>query len=225
MSTQFANQFVEQPPQWANFIDITDVKSYLQIPSADTTRDQLLQDYVDDACWWIQDYIGRPIGETTFFRRFDGWSGYSGAFVELPYYPVLSVLAFVEWWGSNGPQVLTQQIPENQAGGAQVYQLDALRGRLTRSFAGLVARPTFPGLGNLEVLWTAGYQPVPPPLRKAARELVKYWWTNEQQASRSFAAGGRQDYGGDIDPHNTLFPLVPNRVASLIETYTQYGIA
>ena len=98
----------------------------------------------------MQDYLGKPIAPTTFFRRYDGWSGYSGAYIELGFSPILEVPTVIEWWGSNGPQVLSLQTPESQQAGAQCYQLDALRGRITRTFAGLVARPFFPGLSNIE---------------------------------------------------------------------------
>ena len=216
--------FVESIPQWVNYLDLdNDIKPYLQIPQADTTRDQTMQDLIDAACWWVQDYLCRPIAPTLIERRYDGWSGYSGAYIELPYAPVLTVNQVVEWWGSNGPQILTQQIPENQAGGAQVYQLDALRGRITRTFAGLVTRPFFPSVGGVEISYVAGFNPVPPTIHWATKELVKYWWTNTQQASRT-GPRGSQDYGGNLDPHSTLWPAVPQRVSEMLTPWVQYGI-
>ena len=215
---------VESVPQWVNYLDVQDdVKPYLQIPAADTSRDQTLQDLTDAACYWVQDYLGRPVAPTEFARRFDGYSGFSGAYIEVPYYPVLAVIEVVEWWGSNGPQILTQMVPENQTGGSQVYTLDALRGRFTRSFSGLVNRPWFPSASGVEIAWVAGYNPVPPTLRFATRELIKYWWTNTQQASRT-GPRGNSDYGGSIEPNAALWPGVPNRVMEMVSMYEQVGI-
>ena len=227
MSTQFANQLAEQVPSWGNFLTLDDAHQYLQIPSGDTSRDSTLQFTIDAACYWVQDYLARPVAPTLFFRRFDGWSGYSGAYLEVPYYPILQYPALpviVEWWGSNGPQNIVLQTPENQAGGAQCYQLDALRGRLTRTFAGLVARPWFPGLQNVEVEWWAGYNPIPATIRWATCELIAYWWRNTQQASRTGPRGSNQDYGGSIDPSSSLWPGVPNRVSEMLQPYLQQGI-
>jgi hypothetical protein len=216
---------VETTPVWNNYLDLQlDVKPYMQIPAQDTTRDLVLQDLVDTACWWVQEYLARPIAPTEFARRFDGYSGYSGAYIELPYYPILSIIEVVEWWGSNGPQVLTQMIPENQIGGGQNYTLDALRGRLTRSFSALVARPWFPSLAGVEICWVAGYNPIPPTIRFATRELIKYWWTNTQQASRT-GPRGSSEYGGSITPNEGLWPNVPNRVSELLQPWVQVGIA
>jgi hypothetical protein len=104
-----------------------------------------------------------------------------------------------------------------------VYQLDALRGRLTRAFSGLIARPFFPGIQNLEISWIAGWNPVPPPIRWATMELVTYWWRNTQQASRT-GPRGSSEYGGSIDPSNTLWPGIPNRCFELLQTFERYAI-
>jgi hypothetical protein len=227
MSTQFANQLAEQVPQWSNYVTLPDdVKPYLQYPVGDVSRDSTMQALVDAACYWVQDYLGQPVAPTLFFRRFDGWSGYSGAYITLPYAPILQYPALpviVEWWGSNGPQNIVLQTPESQQAGSQCYQLSALQGRITRTFAGLVARPWFPGLQNVEVEWWAGYNPIPPTIRFATLELIKYWWTNTQQASRT-GPRGSSDYGGSIEPNAGLYPGVPNRVTEMLQSFTHYAI-
>ena len=222
MST-FSSELVEQVPVWANYLDVqNDVKGWLQIPPTDTSRDQQLQDLTDAACYWVQDYLGRPVGPTTFFRRFSGWANFTGAYLSLPYYPVLKVVNVTEWWGANGPNVLTQMIPENQ-GSQNVYQLDSLNGVLIRAFNGLVQRPFFPGSQNVEVEWVAGYNPIPPTIRLATRELIAYWWRNTQQASRT-GPTPRSEYDMDPSEGSPLWPGIPNKVTTWLSTFVQQGI-
>lgn len=219
MTIQFSEVFVESVPEWATYLDLAaDVKPYLQFPATDTAQDQLLQDTADAACWWVQDYLGRPIAPTTFARRF---TNFNAAYLTLPYYPILEMISVTEWWGANGPQTLTQQIPENQ-GSQNVYQLDALRGTLTRSFTGLIGRPWFPGLGNIEVAWVAGYNPIPRTVILATKELIAYWWRNTQQASRSGVTPKGMEYE-DTGP-GMLWPAIPNRVTMLLETLVQVSL-
>jgi hypothetical protein len=180
--------------------------------------------YLDMACTWTQSYLSRPIAPTTFFRRFSGWSNFTGAYITLPYYPVLEMVSVVEYWGLNGPQVLQIQTPENQAPGPQVYQVDWLQGYLIRTFSGLIQRPWFPGSNNIEVTWVAGYDPIPPDIKIATLELIAYWWRSTQQASRSRAVGAAGSAGFGSDEHNPLWPGIPNRVTTLLETYLQFGV-
>jgi hypothetical protein len=213
---------------WENFIDVAnDVKRWLQIPSTDTTRDNDLQDLTDAACWWIQDQLGQPVAPTRFFRRFNGYSGWGGSIIELPYYPVLAdppwSITVVEYWGASGPHTLTQQTPESQ-GNSDMFTLDPLKGHIIRSYLGLLARPTFPGLKNIEVTWTAGRNPIPPPLKLAAREYVKYWWDNTQQASRGVRL--RDGYGdAGSDQYYDDWPGVEAKIKVLLRPYMQVGLS
>lgn len=210
----------DNQPQWQSYIEMVDVKRWLQIPPTDTTRDLDIQDTVDAACYWVQDYLGRPIAPTTFFRRFSGWQGVNGAYVELPYYPVLQIVSAAEWWGSSGKHTLTEQTPSNQ-GGSDTYQLQPLTGLLIRTFAGLVQKPWFPGSRNIEVEWVAGFNPTPPTARLATRALIRYWWTSEQEGSRSFRQAGE----APPDPSAAhLWPGVPSKVTTWLEPMTQVGM-
>lgn len=214
---------IETTPQWQNYLDLNnDVKPYLQFPTGAAPTDAQMQDVIDAACWWAQDTLGRPLAPTQFARRFDGYSGFGGSRIDLPYYPVLGVPTVTEYWGSSGPHVLTLQTPEAQ-GGSDMYQLDAIRGIITRSFLGLMQRPFFPGLKNVEVTWTAGFNPIPRHWLLATKELVKWWWSNTQQASRSFHGGGPQAYD-EVPVNGSLWPAIPDRIAVMFETGQQIGI-
>jgi hypothetical protein len=204
-------------PVWGNYVDLEDdVKPWLQLQSTDTTKDTLLQIVIDGICQWAQNKLGQPIGPTTFDRRFDGWQGWNGAHIMLPYYPVLEVKTVTEWWGVSGPHDLTEQTPTNQVDG---FQCEYLTGRMTRVFPGLVQKPWFPGSRNIEISWVAGRNPVPGDLRLATLEDVAYWWRNTQQSGR----GGRGEYGG-AEGNTGLWIGTPTRVADLLNQYLQVGM-
>lgn len=212
----------DSPAVWQNYLDMTnDVKPFLQWPSGSSTQDQLLQSTIDAACDWVQDYLGRPIAPTTFFRRFSGWSGMNGAYLSLPYYPVLDLISVNEWWGTSGEHSLTEQTPANQ-GGQDVYQLVPLQGLIVRTFTGLVQRPWFPGSRNVEVTWVAGYNPVPPRWRRGTLLLIRYWWTTTQQANRAFRS--QQDYPGQEGMQHVAWPAVPDDIAQMFQTGLQVGV-
>lgn len=206
---------------WSNYLDLQkDVKPWLQYPTgASPAQDPMLQNVIDMACQWVQNQIGRPVAPTRFDRRFDGGAGWEGAFLQLPYYPVLEILSVTEYWGVSGPHNLTEQTPTNQVDG---YSVDYLRGELVRVFPGLVRKPWFPGERSIEVVWQAGFNPIPADIKMATLEFIAYWWRNTQQASRNLA------HTADYDPVETssgLWQGVPFRIIDLLEPYFTVGIA
>ena len=206
---------------WSNYVDLdADVKTWLQIPlTAPAKFDYQLQLLTDMTCQWVQNKLGRPIAPTQFTRYFDGNNGWNGAFIELPYYPVLSVASVTEYWGTSGPHVLLESTPTNQTDG---WQCEYLRGTLRRVFQGLVERPWFPGSRNIEVTWTAGYNPVPADIKIATLEMIAHWWRNTQQQ-----AGNRPSIS-EYDPEavaSGLWQGTPLRITTLLDSYIQVGIA
>ena len=208
---------------YANYVDLDeDVKTWLQINPIVTANDTRLQLLIDTACQWVQNYLGRPVGPTTYDRRFNGWTGWNGAYIELPYYPILEIVSVTEWWGVSGPHVLTEQTPENQSG-QDVYQVDYQRGQLIRAFPGLVQRPWFPGSRNIEVTWTAGYNPVPADIKMATLEYINHWWRNTQQQSGNRGGGANVDYDPE-EQGSGLWQGVPFRITELLDPYLHVGI-
>lgn len=210
---------------WQSYIDLNgDLKPYLQIPVATTSYDTTLQLMIDSECQWVQNFVGRPIAPTSFFRRFSGWTGLNGAYLNLPYYPILSVESVVETWGLNGQHTLVYQTPSSQGGpGQQMFQVDWLRGTLIRSYQGLIARPWFPGLRNVEVTWTAGYNPLPADIKRATMLMIKERWNQEQQASRGNARPAGSGYQ-DMPQQEGLGFSVRGEVQRMLEPYLQVGI-
>jgi hypothetical protein len=216
---------IEVTPVWANYLDLqADVKPWLQFDDIpDASVDARLQRVVNMACQWVQNYLGRPIAPTKFFRRFSGASGFNGAYISLPYYPVLSIEKVVEYRGISGPHVLLEQTPENQQGNQEVFQMDYIRGFVTRTFMGLVQRPWFPGSKNIEITWTAGYEPVPEDINIATLELIAHWWRNTQQTSASTPAPAGYEYDQE-NPAGGMWAGVPHRITGLLSPYKQVGI-
>lgn len=214
-------------PDWQDYLSVTDdVLPWLQMTSQNiqpggSALETNLKLLTSAACWWAQDEYGRPIAPTEFTRRFDGWSGWNGAYLELPYYPVLDISSVVEYWGASGSHTLTESTPTNQVDG---YQIERLTGRLTRVFPGNIQKPWFPGSRNVEVSWTAGFNPVPPQIRLGTLELIAEWWRNTQQQDAIRAPGitGPNEY----DPADAREPFggVPPRIRSMFNTLSQVGI-
>ena len=205
---------------WGSFVDLdADVRPWLQIPlTAPAKNDYQLQLLTDMTCQWVQRKLGQPIAPTQFTRYFDGWSGWNGAFIELPYYPVLEITSVIEYWGTSGPHVLTESTPTNQVDG---WQCEYLNGSLRRVFPGLVEKPWFPGSRNIEISWTAGSNPIPPDIKVATLEMIKHWWTNTQQQ-----AGNRPtatEYHPEVVAAG-LWQGTPLRITALLDSYAQIGI-
>jgi len=208
-------------PQWATFVDVeADVKPWLQFGDVPEAGEEAkLKMVTDSVCWDLQSYLGRPLGPSLFARRFSQWSGNT---LMLPYYPVVgSPIRVAEFWGVNGEHLLEEQTPEHQ-GSNEMYTVDPLRGYIVRSFQGLVPRPFFPGLRNIEVVWTAGYDPLPPPVRDAALKQIAHEWRKEQQASRGGGAPMMQGEHGDIEPG--LLPDMLPEVKRKLGPFVQVGM-
>lgn len=201
---------------WATFIDMPEVVTYLQMDSAPTDAAAIkLQRLIDGACSQAQVSANRPFAPTQYQMRFDGWGGFQGAYIMLPYFPVLSVDSVVEWWGTSGPHTLELQTPESQ-GTSEMFQVEPSTGRLIRTFMGLVPRPFFPGSRNIEVIWTAGFNPIPPDVWLATIDLIAYWWRMTQESPRWFGRDNDQ-YGGPTT--DMLYPGIPNRIADVFANY------
>jgi hypothetical protein len=137
---------------------------------------------------------------------------------------VLGTPTVTEYWGASGPHILTLQTPEAQ-GGSDMFTLDPLKGYIIRSYLGLLARPSFPGLRNIEVTWTAGRNPVPPPVKLATKEYVKYWWANSQEAAFPVTVGGQYGDASSASASVEDWPSVESRIKAMLRPYMQVGVA
>jgi hypothetical protein len=208
-------------PQWVSYLDlVNDVLPWLQFSTTPSAGEQAkLRMVIDDVCCWLQEELGRPFAPTVFARRFSVWSGNT---LMLPYYPIVgSPIRVAEFWGVNGEHLLEEQTPEHQ-GSNEMYTVDPLRGYIVRSFQGLVPRPYFPGLRNIEVVWTAGYDPLPTQIKNATLKQIAHEWHREQQASRGGGQPVPAGEHGQIDPG--LLPDMLPEVKARLSSFSQVGM-
>jgi len=206
---------------WQDYVSVVqDVMPWMQTSQSDFTQSQLdgLQLLTSMACSWAQRKLAQPIAPTTFNRKFDGWSGWNGAYVMLPYYPVLEIKSVIEYWGTSGPHYLSEQTFSNQIDG---FQCDYQHGQLTRVFPGLVQKPWFPGSRNIQVEWTAGWNPLPADWKVATLEFIAHWYrhTFQQQANQLSGLGA--------DPElvaQGLWAGEPLQIAGLLDTAVHVGM-
>lgn len=209
-------------PQWQDYLTVTDdVLPWLQMTSADLTPELAgnMQLVTSSVCEWVQETLGRPVAPTTFDRRFDGWSGWNGAYIELPYYPVLSITSVVEYWGVSGPHNLSESTPTVQVDG---WQCEYNTGRLTRVFPGNVQKPWFPGSRNIEVVWQAGFNPIPPRFRMGSLMAIDWVWRNKFQQP-AVSIGGEREYDAPAG-HNPMLSGMPDDIKGWLFPSEQVGL-
>lgn len=208
-------------PQWQDYLTVTDdVLPWLQMTASDLTPalTSNMQLVTSTVCDWVQETLGRPLAPTTFDRRFDGWSGWNGAYIELPYYPVLSITSVVEYWGVSGPHNLSESTPTDQVDG---WQCEYNTGRLTRVFPGNVQKPWFPGSRNIEVVWQAGFNPIPPRFRMGSLMAIDWVWRNKFQQS-GVRVGVQSEY--DAPPNSGMLGGIPDDILDWLFPSEQVGI-
>lgn len=205
--------------QWTTYLDMPEVLAWLQFTSAPTVgsnQSEMLQRLIDAACYIAQDIANRPLCPTTFYERHDGWSG---EYIQLNYSPIVKLIQCQEWQSTGGMVQCAESTPENPIDGVQV---DYDTGHIMRTFAGgSWPKPFFPGSRNIEVIYVAGYDPVPSNVWMATVQLVAFWWRHFYQASRTFTkdAGGPKREGG-----SDLWPGVPNEIAQVFESYYMHTV-
>lgn len=206
--------------QWGNLVELSEMKTFLSVPSSDVSRDTILQDLIDGVSDWTQREAGKPIAKSRFDYKFDGASGWNSSYIMLPYYPVLEIVSVTEYWGDSGPHPLTEQTPTNQVDG---WQCEYRTGRLTRVFQGLIPKPWFIGVGNVIVSWDAGYNPVPPSARLAVKEAVKWYWDNSIQHGRGTRPQA-EDAWQKPDPSQFWGSVVPALMRPVITQFAGIGV-
>lgn len=198
--------------QYASYLTVQDVALWLNMTSA--PNDQRLQRYIDSCCLRIQRAVNRPLGAQEFFERHDGWSG---EYIMLKETPFLGLVSCTEWQSSGGAVTLAESTPENPIDGVQI---DYSTGRLMRTFAGYSwPRPFFPGSRNIEVVYMAGFNPVPADVWEATVDWVAARWREGQQPAVP------RPVPADAETRDELFGGLPEAVVEVIESYRPPSIA
>ncbi len=130
---------------------LNNVKEWVGSQTSDD--DALLTRLISAASAWIENYLNRTLGLTTYQRNFDGAGGYR---MMLPEYPVTQVISV----SVDGVGIMPAADQRNLG-----YVFDSnsvsLRGYLFMR-----------GVGNVQVSWIAGYNPIPDDIEQAAIHLV-----------------------------------------------------
>lgn len=192
-----------------------DLKSYLNYstPTSAGADDAQLQNLLAAACDMIERNVG-PIAPTTYTERYDGWGG--DPELLLRHSPVLSVTSVTEQWSTGGTHVLEES---TFGPGQDGYQVDREIGLLVRVFQGNWPRTWFPGSLNVQVVYTAGYNPIPPLIRLGCLELVAHWWTQgHQAASRGWGPAGEDTYDA-VASTPGAWEAVPYRIQAKLRPF------
>lgn len=176
-------------------IPLDEVLAGLRLPAnADPAKAQDLRLYVAAATRVIEDITGPMLAAT---KTFTTWGG--GSTVILPHLPnqILGITA------DSAPVV--DYVPDLVSG--IIYSG-------TRT-----AVTSFPA-GELVITYRIGNAEIPPNVRLAARELVRFWWQGGMQGA---GGGGVRSSGPEGDAFTPSGYAVPRRVIELCAPHQQVG--
>ena len=206
----------------ANIISLDELRRHLRYPAADTQDDAALQFHIDAADEVMRKECGDNVPQQ-YLENYDG--GYDAIY--LNHKPVLSVENVREGWGFANYDLDFIEV-DTLPGVTSMfaYSLDAPNvGMITRRTAGNINIKFMRGVSNIQVLYTAGRDPIPPVIKLAECELIAHWWTNSQMRTSGQATGSAFDAVNQDFPRSgaTLFtPInqgVPYRILEMIKVY------
>lgn len=182
---------------------LADVRLVLNMAPGDTSHDAELTEYLDGITAVIEYYTG-PILSAAFDEYHDGGSTQ----IVLRRSPVLTVTSVTQMFHGNILQTLTEQ--EQDGTGLDDgfgYSIDLEQAILTRRQMGIAA-PFAAGLRSVHVVYTAGYAVVPPNVKRAALDLVKFNYDPQRGPRRNLG----RPMAGSEDAQPLLGFWIPNRV-------------
>jgi hypothetical protein len=175
---------------------VDDLKKLLAVQHSDD--DEMLSRIVDSASEFFESQCGRTILAADYTDIQDGHGGNAIAPVE---YPVISVTSLTV----NG-----EVVPESTAYGVEGW---FLRGDVVR-LRGSTYR-FCEGDGNIELVYRAGFETVPPDVVQAVLELGALMYREKDRV-------GQQSRNGP-DGSTVFYYAPPARVVSTIEAYRRVG--
>jgi uncharacterized phiE125 gp8 family phage protein len=159
-------------------LGLAEARKILNVGS-DTSRDELIRDYLDAATELCEDYTGRAFRRRTMSETFSG--GKTG--VVLSVGPVQSITTVTE----NGTAVPSTG-----------YLLDAARGVLYRGTT-LAPVPWQIGLLNVSVTYVTGSSTVSARIRQAVRVTLMHIWATQQGGASN---APRRAVGASVDEYD-----------------------
>lgn len=207
----------------SNIVTLDEVRRHLRYPAADTQDDAALSSVFIPAA---DEVMRKECGDNVPTQYLENYNGGDNA-IYLDHKPVLSVENVREGWGFANYDldfIQVDTLPSNISMFA--YSLDSpLTGTITRRTAGNINIPFMRGVNNIQVIYTAGRDPVPPVIKLASLELIAHWWQNSQQRASTQATGSGFDVVNQDFPRSGAMlytPInqgVPYRILEMIKVY------
>lgn len=184
-------------------VTLADVKDFIGIPTGQTTRDAVLQRYIDAATAWAT-YVSDAIIPTTYTNEVHSGGGPT---IVLFNTPIESVTSIIEYWGTSAYTLTASEAGQNQTYG---YSIDnAAAGIISRRWNGMVGN-FVPGRNNIVVTYRAGYPVIPADIATYVLMDIQGLYNASQQGRRAGTQG--EQYSSQL-PLNA-FP----RLASLMQS-------
>lgn len=206
----------------ATIISLSDLRSYLRMPTTFTMDDAILTNILIPA---VGDVIDRETG-INVPKQYDEYYDGGDANIYLRNIPLLSVQLVEEGWGWINYTLDQVEVNSQPAGSMFAYSIDSQESaQISRRSAGNVLVPFVNGSSNIHVTYTAGRQNIPETIYLAALDLCAHWYQNSLQRSMGTGTAAGYDYvnqdfprsGSDI--YTSINQGVPYRILEMLKPY------
>ena len=186
-------------------VTLADVKDFIGIPTAQTTRDSVLTRLIAAATAWAT-YVSDAIIPTTYTNEVHSGGGPT---IVLFNTPIVSVSSIIEYVGSTAYTLNPSEAGTNQTYG---YSIDnPAAGIISRRWNGMVGS-FVGGRNNIVVTYKAGYEVIPADIATYVLMDIQVLYNQSQQGRRQGASGSGDQFDRQL-PLNA-FP----RLASLMQS-------
>lgn len=168
-----------------SIVTLADVKDFIGIPTAQTSRDTVLQRYIDAATAWAT-YVSDAIVPTTYTNEVHSGGGPT---IILFNRPIISVTTVTEYIGSVGYTLTAAEAGTNVTYSYSIDNADA--GILTRRWNGIVGN-FIGGRNNVVVTYQAGYASIPADISTYVLMDIQVLYNMSQQGRRQGSGVGEQ---------------------------------
>lgn len=206
----------------STIVTLDQTRTHLRYPANNTEDDAALMLFIEAAGEVMQ----KECGDNVPHQYLENYDGGRNA-IYLDHKPIISVDQVVEGWGFTNYTLDYVQVdspPELMSMFA--YSIDSPEvGMISRRTAQNINIGFFPGVANIQVLYVAGRNPIPPVIQLAALELIAHWWQNSQMRAGVTATATsfdsvNQDFprsGANI--YTSINQGVPYRILEMIKPY------
>jgi hypothetical protein len=158
-------------------VSLDDVHDFLNIPATQTSKDSVLQRYIDAATHWVT-FFSDGIIPTVYTNEV-----HSGGRPQIILFntPILEVTSIIEYVAANAYPLTASEAGANLTYG---YSIDnASAGIISRRWNGFVGN-FMAGENNVVVTYTAGFATIPSDIQAAVLMDIQGLYVGSQQGSR-----------------------------------------